>query len=79
VPNYTVNRGLGPSPNDRVWPVGPMPDRATALATFNSVAQKEGLGEFSFDETAEGAEYFLAEKIRTPVGTKEDWIPIFKL
>jgi hypothetical protein len=53
VPNYSVTFKTDADPDHRYWPLGPMPGPEYALEAFNSAyASKEGLGVFTFDETA---------------------------
>ena len=51
MPYYKVLSNTADS-DFRQWPLGEFPDRNRALAAFNAIVRKEGLGRFSFDGTS---------------------------
>ena len=66
MPNYRICYKVEVDPDHRRWLIGPLPNRDMALATFNyGDARTEGLGEFGFEETEEGTDYFLVEQPNT--------------
>jgi hypothetical protein len=50
MPFYKVLYKTEADPDGRFWIFGPLPNDAHAVASFNVIARKEGLGKFTLDE-----------------------------